>query len=193
MSEVTVQTERVDDIPLLFQQQVEMGMAEIIDNAIPRHGNRLGLSIGSVTVGWLIYILSKSDHRLSFVEDWAETRLTTLNRLFPTAVRSKDFTDDRLGEVLEYLSKDEVWSQLEQQLNKRCVQVYDLEQDTARVDTTTVSMYHDSEGSDVIAYGHSKDYRPDLAQIKVLMVTLDPLALPLVTQVLPGNTADDGL
>ena len=193
MSEVTIQTERVDDIPLLFQQQVEMGIAEIIDNVIPRHGNRLGLSIGEVTKGWLMYILSKSDHRLSVVEDWAAGRLTTLNRLFSTEVRSKDFTDDRLGEVLENLSKDEVWGQLENQLNNRCIQVYDLEQETARIDTTTVSMYHDSEGSDVIEYGHSKDYRPDLAQIKVLMVTLDPLALPLVTQVLPGNTADDGL
>ena len=193
MSEVMVQTERVDDIPLLFQQQMELGIAESIDSVVPRHGNRLGLSIGEVTMGWLIYILSKSDHRLSVVEEWAAGRLTTLNRLFATAVRSKDFTDDRLGEVLECLNQDEVWNQLEQRLNKRCVQVYDLEQDTARVDTTMVSMYHDSEGSDVIAYGHSKDYRPDLAQIKVLMVTLDPLALPLVTQVLPGNTADDGL
>ena len=188
-----MQTERVDDIPLLFQQQVEMGVADIIDSVVLRHGNRQGLSLGWVTVGWLSYILSKSDHRLSVVEDWAVGRLTTLNQLFPTAVRSKDFTDDRLGEVLECLSQDEVWSELEQRLNNRCIQVYDLEQETVRVDTTTVSMYHDSQGSDLVAYGHSKDHRPDLAQIKVLMATLDPLALPLVTQVLGGNTADDGL
>lgn len=44
-----------------------------------------------------------------------------------------------------------------------------------------------------MAYGHSKDQRPDLAQIKLMMVTLDPLAMPLVTQILPSNTADDGL
>lgn len=193
MSEVKVQTERVDDIPLLVKQQEEMGIAEIIDDIIPRHGNRQGLSVGEVTTGWLSYILSQSDHRLSVVEDWAANRLTTLSHLFPDIVGAKDFTDDRLGEVLINLSDDKVWQEVEDQLNRRCIQVYGLETETARIDSTTVSMHHNSEASEIIAHGHSKDHRPDLAQIKIMMVTLDPLSMPLVTQIVPGNRADDGL
>jgi hypothetical protein len=62
-----------------------------------------------------------------------------------------------------------------------------------RLDSTSVSLYHDPEGSQLIRRGHSKDHRPDLAQLKVMLATLDPLGAPLVTQVVAGNRADDGL
>ena len=193
MSKLHVQTERIDDIPLLVEQQRQMGIAEIIDSTVARHGNRQGLSMGWMVVGWLSYILSQSDHRLSYVEEWATQLLTTLNQLMPGDVRPEDFTDDRLGDALSHLSDDAVWEQIESQLNQRCVQVYDLPTNTARVDTTTVALHHAADNSELAAFGHSKDHRPDLAQLKLMMVTLDPLALPLVTQVLPGNMADDGL
>ncbi|MFQ5343312.1 MAG: IS1634 family transposase [Anaerolineae bacterium] len=193
MSEVTVQTERVNDIPLLLKQQQTMGIAALIDGIVPRHGNRRGLSLGWMITGWLCYILSERDHRLSFVEEWASGQLETLNKLLPGQVTAPDFADDRLGEALRLLSQDAVWFELENQLSQRLVRVYQLPQETARVDTTTVSLYHDQETSELFARGHSKDHRPDLAQVKVVFVTLDPLALPVVTMVLPGNRADDGV
>lgn len=193
MSEVTVQTEQINDIPLLVHQQQKMGIAEIIDGIVARHGNRNGLSLGWMTVGWLSYIMSESDHRLSFVEDWAAEQLQTLNKLLPGQVTAQDFSDDRLGEGLRILSHEAVWTQLESELSQRLVRVYQLPQATARVDTTTVSLYHDQERSELFAHGHSKDHRPDLAQVKVVFVTLDPLALPVATMVLPGNRADDGV
>lgn len=193
MSEVTIQTERVDDIPLLIQQQREMGIAPIIDALIPRHGNRQGLSIGWTIVGWLTYILSQSDHRLSFVELGAKSRLQTLSQCIGKPVEQTDFTDDRLGEVLRLLSLDHIWSAIETELGQKLVQVYQLPCQTTRIDATTVSMYHDEEQSELIAHGHSKDHRPDLAQVKVMMTTLDPLALPIATQIVSGNRADDGL
>jgi len=193
MSEVTVQTERINDIPLLVQQQQRMGIAAIMDRIVTRHGNRIGLSLGWMLVGWLSYLLSASDHRLSFVEDWATDQLETLHKVLPGQVTAQDFSDDRLGEALRLLSQDTVWLELENQLSHRLVRVYQLPQETARVDTTTVAVYHDQETSELIAHGHSKDHRPDLAQVKVVFVTLDPLALPVVTMVLPGNRADDGV
>jgi transposase len=41
-------------------------------------------------------------------------------------------------------------------------------------------------------FGKSKD-RPDLLQVKVMQGVLDPLGLPLVTDVVSGEQADDGL
>lgn len=193
MAEVAVQTERVDDLPLLVKQQQEMGIAEIIDEEVSRHGNRGGLSLGWMTIGWLAYILSESDHRVSYVEAWAREHLHTLNGVIPGSVAAKDFTDDRLGDALGELSDDQVWGRIEARLDERVVRVYALPRETVRVDTTTVSVYHDDEDSSLIAYGHSKDHRPDLAQLKVLLATLDPLALPVVTLVVAGNRADDGL
>jgi hypothetical protein len=48
---VNIQTERVDDIPLLIGQQVAMGLPTLIDAVIEGHGNRGGLSIGWTIVG----------------------------------------------------------------------------------------------------------------------------------------------
>ena len=45
----------------------------------------------------------------------------------------------------------------------------------------------------MLQLGHSKDHRPDLPQLKVMLATLDPLGLPLVTEVLSGERADDPL
>ena len=193
MTEVTVYTEHVDDIPLLIRQQQEMGIAEVINNLAPHHGNREGVSLGELIIGWLAFIVSQADHRLSYVEEWSAKRQQTLSQLFGRTVTARDFTDDRLGDALSVLSKDAIWFEIERQLNERIIRVYALPTDTVRIDTTTVSLYHNSKNSAVAAYGHSKEHRSDLAQMKVLLATLDPLAMPLVTMTCAGNEADDGL
>ncbi len=193
MSEVTVHTEQVNDIPLLLKQQEKMGIAELLDKIVPRHGNRQGLSLGQMIVGWLSFIVSESDHRLSFVQEWAEQQTNTLSRLLPGYGGSQDFTDDRLGDGLLVLSDDAVWEAFESQLGERVIRIYQLPAKVGRVDTTTVSLYHQADGSAIVAAGFSKDHRPDLAQLKVLLLALDPLAIPVVTMVVSGNRADDGL
>jgi hypothetical protein len=34
-------------------------------------------------------------------------------------------------------------------------------------------------------FGHSKDHRPDLLQVKVMLSALDPMGMPVATQVVP--------
>jgi transposase len=193
MAEVNINTERIDDIPLLFSFLQQMGIQETLDTYANPHGNRQGLSIGWLTTAWLSYIVSESDHRMIEVEPWADEHIETLSALIPQAMDVKDFTDDRLADVLEWFSKDSVWEEVENHLGRRLVQVYDLDQEPTRLDSTTVSVYHDTEGSTLFRHGYSKDHRPDLPQLKVMLGTLDPMGMPLTTLVLPGNEADDGL
>jgi len=188
-----IRTERIDDIPLLVQMLQEMGVEEMIDAVVPRHGNRQGLSAGQVAVGWLTYMLSESDHRMSFVEAWAGRHLTILQEVLSADVRDKDFTDDRLGALLSLLGDDGRWEAIEDRMNQHHLRVFALPQEVVRLDTTTAALYHDAERSALIAYGHSKDHRPDLAQVKVMVGALDPLAFPLITQPLSGKLADDPL
>ena len=193
MAEIEVQNERVDDIPLLIGQQQKMGLAEIIDTIINPHWRRQGLSVGQTIITWLAFILSESDHRLSYVESWVETHLETLKRLLTPDLTVADFSDDRLGDVLRYLSHDASWAAIERELGRRTVRVYQLPPSCVRLDSTTVSLHHAPEGTALIRRGHSKDHRPDLAQLKVMLATLDPMGAPLVTQIVPGSAADDGL
>jgi len=192
-TEANIQTYRVDDIPLLIWQQRVMGIPQIIDEIVRPHTNRQGLSVGWTVAVWLSYILSQADHRLSYVESWAGEQLTTLQALLPEAVTSRDFTDDRLGDVLHVLSDDRVWQAIEVELGQQIVQVYALPQNRIHVDSTTAALYHEPGGNPLVEFGQSKDHRPDLAQFKVMMSSLGPFGLPLATVVAPGNRADDGL
>ena len=187
---IQVQNERVDDIPLLVHMLQEMGVAEIMDELTPRHGNRVGLSHGETATVWLAYILSESDHRMSFMERWAEGRINMLQGAMAKVVCVKDLSDDRLGDVLKVLSDDARWEAMGNAFNQRHLHVYELPNDTVRIDATSVAMYHESEGSVLIAHGHSKDHRPDLAQVKVLFASMAPQAYPLVTEIVPGNGTD---
>ena len=193
MAEVEIRTERVDDIPLLIRQQQKMGIPDVLNEVIRPHGNRGGLSVGWLVTAWLSYILSEGDHRMSEVEPWAEKQLHTLQALLPEPVGVKDFTDDRLADVLRYLSDDETWEEVETALSRRLIRVYDLHRGAVRLDSTSVAVYHDAEGNTLFRHGHSKDHRPDLAQFKVMLGALDPLGMPIATLVVAGNEADDGL
>lgn len=193
MAEVEIYTERIDDVPLLVHQQQRMGIPEVLNEVIHPHGNRGGLSVGWLTATWLSYILSEADHRMSEVEPWAEKQIQTLSALLPEPVEVKDFTDDRLADVLRWLSDDEIWEEVETRLGQHLIRVYDLHPGPVRLDSTTAAVYHDTEGKTLFQHGHSKDHRPDLPQFKVMLGALDPLGMPLATLVVAGNEADDGL
>ena len=62
-----------------------------------------------------------------------------------------------------------------------------------RLDSTTASGYCGVSEEGLFQWGHSKNKRPDLAQVKIMLATLDPLALPVATEILSGEKADDPL
>ena len=62
-----------------------------------------------------------------------------------------------------------------------------------RIDTTSASGYWQVTEDGLFQLGHSKDHRPDLPQLKVFLATLDPMGMPVATQVVGGNLADDPL
>jgi transposase len=191
--ELTVDSERVDDTPLLIAQQVRMGLPELLDAHFPAHGNRQGLSLGWLTTVWLSYALSQGDHCLSHVQPWARQRLATLQQSSGQVVSELDFTDDRLADILTALSDDTRWQACEVALNQRLLRVYDLQGGPVRLDSTTAAGYWTVTEDGLLQFGHSKDHRPDLPQVKVMLSTLDPLGLPVVSQVVAGHRANDGL
>jgi transposase len=189
----SITTERVDDIPLLLGQMQRMGLASLLDTHFPTHGNRQGLSLGTVTTIWLTHLLSQADHRMNQVQPWAESRLDTLRGCSDPSFEVRDVGDDRLADVLRHLSKDARWQAFEQELSAHLLRVYDLHPKRVRLDSTTASSYGTVTEEGLLQFGHSKDHRPDLPQLKVMLASLDPLGLPLATEVLSGERADDPL
>jgi transposase len=190
--ELVIITERVDDVALLIGQMVKMGLPEVLDRHIPRHWKQRGLSWGWTAVMWLAYILTEGDHRKVSVETHIQGMKHTLSRLTAQAIEPLDFSDDRLSHLLKHLSKRRYWHRIEHDLNARSIEVYALSQDVIRCDATTVSGDHEVTEGGLFQFGHSKD-DPTRPQIKVMMGSLDPLGMPLSTDVLSGERADDGL
>ena len=186
-------TERVDDLPLLLAQLDKMQLATLIDKHFPTHGNWRGLSLGQLTCVWLAHILVEGNHYLVKVQPWASQLLHTLHACVGRAVRELDFTDDRLEKVLDNLAHDGQWQDFEQEFSGQLVRVYDLETERVRIDSTTTYHYGSVSPDGLFQFGHSKDHRPDLPQVKINLATLDALGLPISTTIVSGNRADDGL
>jgi transposase len=194
MSEhLSIITERVDDIPLLLAQMEQMGIADLLDEHFPTHGNWQGLSLGQLTCVWLSYILSEADHRMNQLEPWGRKRMTTLQGCLGISVTREDLTDDRLAAVLDYLGDDASWDAVERALNQRTIRVYDVRRQRIRIDATTAKSYLGVSEDGLVQFGPSKDHRPDLPQIKINLAVLDPLGMPLTTAVVSGARADDPL
>ena len=192
-NELNITSERVDDIPLLLAQIKGMGIPELLDTHFATHGNWVGTSLGWTTGIWLAHILSRGDHRLSWVEKWVSERVATLECSTGQVVLATEWSDDRLGRILDALSEDEAWQGFERALNRRTMRVYDLRPERVRIDSTTASGYWSVTEEGLFQFGHSKDHRPDQPQVKVNLSVLDPLGMPVATQVVSGESADDPL
>lgn len=191
--ELTIETERADDLPVLLAQLDTMQVARLLDEHFPSHGNWQGVSVGITSVVWLSHILSQANHRLNHVQPWAEKRLTTLESCVDQPVRGLDWSDDRLACILDKLSDDQRWAAFETALGQHLIRVYELRPKQVRLDSTTASSYVSVSPDGLFQFGHSKDHRPDLAQLKVQLSALDPLGLPLTSTIVSGERADDPL
>lgn len=190
--QIKIISERIDDVVLLLHVLMQMGLPQLLNEYLPRHPNQEGLDWGWVIVIWLSYILSEGDHRKVKVRQWVAQRQHMLEMVCGIELRETDFTDDRLAIVLRQLSAERVWQAIEHQLDQNTIRIYELPTEVIRLDSTTVSGHHLVNEEGLFQFGYSKD-DPSLPQVKVMQGCLDPLGMPLATQVLSGEQSDDGL
>jgi transposase len=108
-----------------------------------------------VAVIWLSYILSQGDHRKVKVADWANDHQRMIERTLGIELRATDLSDDRLGILLKRLSQKESWVEIETELSRRSISVYDLQVKRIRLDATTISGYHQSGREGLFQFGQS--------------------------------------
>ena len=186
--------ERVDDLPVVLAQVYQMQLPALLDQFYPTHGHWKGdLSLGDVVAVWLTFIVSEGDHCLSHVQPWVEAHRDTLTACLGKPVRPLDLSDDRLADILDRLADAATWAELETALNGTVLRVYAVDGDRVRLDSTSAKTYAGVSEGGLFQFGHSKDHRPDLPQVKISLSALDTLGLPLTTTVVSGNGADDPL
>jgi transposase len=184
--------ERVDDLPVLFGLLQQMGIQAILDGIIVPHGNWEGLTHGWVIVIWLMHILSEQNHCMEPVQKWVAKHIVTLGRLSGQEVSALDFSDDRLALCLKELSKPKVWQAVEAQLGANLIRVYRLQPEVVRLDATVGTGGHNPAQHTLFKVGKAKNGAYE-TQYKLMLASLDPLGLPIVVDIEPGNVADDPL
>lgn len=191
-NQLSVTTERIDDVVLLLHVMLEIGLPKLLNEHLPRHWKQEGLDWAWVIVIWLAYILSEGDHRKVVVREWVKERQTMLEQVCGLQLRETDFTDDRLAIVLSKLSELSTWQKIETELSRQTIAIYRLTSPCVRLDATTVSGDHQLSDEGLFQFGHSKD-DPSLPQLKAMLASLDPLGMPIATHIVSGEQADDGL
>jgi transposase len=190
---------RVDDIPLLLGLLLQMNIAELYDREVGDYKTHAGLSGGWMLTIWLAYLLSQGDRTKYKVEAWVRQHHAVLIEVTGQPFAPSDFNDNRLGALLKRLSKPRRWARFEAALWEHSVEVYALSPVgidgvvSAHVDSTTACGFHEIVPGGVMQRGHSKEHRPDLAQLKLMTVAMQPFGHLATTDVVPGQTADDVL
>lgn len=192
--DMTITNEQINSLPLLLGIIDQMGIRQTIDAHLTPHGAWQGMSVGTVISLWLAQMLIEHDHRLVLLRDWAAERQQTIETLLGDPLRATDWTDDRLASVLTMIGDPALQATLDRAMLQDWITLYHLPVTTMRLDSTSVSVYHDAVAPDsLLQCGHSKDHRPDLRQFKAMLASLDPYGLPIAVQPVAGNRADDGL
>ncbi len=191
-TELKLQHERVDDIPILLGLMDKLQLSGLLEQGLGSHHLHQGISNGLLTCGWLAFILSQANHCKVSVQDWAQSNQHTLETLLGQSLRPVEFSDDRLGIILRRFH-DANWEALEADLWRATFEVYEVPLDCVRLDSTTSCGYHTIEADGIMQLGHSKDHRPDLPQLKLMAAAAQPSGLLLATDIHPGNAADDPL
>jgi len=188
-----------DDIPILYAQIKELEIQQTIDSILVEHGNWVGVSVGHVCSIWLCYLLSEADHRLSSVESWVKTHYKLLVALSGLEdLRVKDFTDDKLEKVLDYLSDTDDWRAINSQLGQSSLEVYELgSYPIIRLDAAPQQGHHQIKSSGLFQYGYGKHHNGKLGMLKVMLASVDNevngFGYPLAHLTVSGEQADDGL
>lgn len=188
-----ITTERLDDLPFLTSFMNQSGLSSYLDEHFPVHGSWQGPTYGKTAQGLLLYILSESKHSLYQVESWASQKVEVLKWLLDCPdFEPKHLSDDRLGLLLERF-QGQSYEAFQKAHNEEVLKVYELkEQSVARLDSTKAQSFCDP--NELFGRGHKQaNKREDLVSLKAMMVSLDPLALPISTLIVRGNRVDDQL
>lgn len=175
-----VQTRQIGGLPLVYPLLQALGVRELTNALVP--------SQAAIDLGGVVEVLTLnrllSPRPLYQVGEWlAETVLPEV-----VGLKAEQLYDNRIGRALDrlYPHLGELWAKVV----SRAVEVYDLDLRTLHWDLTSLYLEGDYSESDLAAYGYSRDGRSDTKQVNLQVDTTHQGHIPILYQVLTGNTAD---
>jgi len=176
----SVQPRPMGALPLIHPILTALQLPQTINALVPTQAD---IDLGRI-VALLLYNRLLAPQPLYHVGEWlAETVLPQVLEIAPAQVY-----DNRLGRALDDLHPHlgEVWARLVTQ----AIQVYDLDLRALHWDVTSLYFEGAYTDSELAAYGYSRDHRSDTKQVNLEVDVTHDGYVPVLYQVVRGNTAD---
>jgi len=170
--------------PLLLEIISRLGIEQIIDEHAPS-GEKQQVSHGQVGLALLLTRLLQPK-ALYKVSEW----LSSTGVDIVLDHKAEAFNDDCLGRMLDAISEqgEAIWLDL----LRMVVEVYpQMVEKIIQYDLTSVYFEGRYRDSDLAQYGYSRDHRSDAKQVNLGVSTTGISKLPLLYELLAGNTADN--
>lgn len=175
-----LQPRQMGALPLIQPILAELQVRETVNGLLPSQAD---VDLGQVVV---LLVLNRllAPQPLYEIQDWFSG--TVLPEVLNITVQQA--YDNRLGRTLDrlYPQLGELW----QRLVSRAILVYNLDLSVLHWDLTSIYFEGACTDSQLASYGYSRDQRPDAKQITLEVDVTHEGTVPVLYQVLAGNTAD---
>jgi transposase len=176
-------TKSLDHIGLVSVLCKELGVAEFIDERIPKQSTQSHITHGELLVAMILNGLGFVSRTLHMVPDYFSEK--PVERLIGPGIKAA-----HINELYEHGV-----SSLYQDLAERVVKYLGLPCNLVHLDSTSFHVdgeYHsdiDAQGIRLVK-GYSRDHRPELNQVILNLITENQAGLPVYMQACSGNTND---
>jgi transposase len=176
----------------------ELGITEIIDQAIEQDLDKRHLSIGECVKAMILNGLGFTGRPLYLTPDFFRTK--PLDLLIKEGINHEYLNDNTLGRAMDKLYETGV-NELFALISSNAFHALELTPEFSHLDSTSFSVYgkdytprlnhKESELSTIeITEGYSKDHRPDLLQFMLNLIVDNRAGIPMAMEPLSGNSSD---
>ena len=186
-------TKGLDHLGLISGMNKELGIAKLIDQALPQQSDDKLISYGQLVEAMILNGLGFVGRTLHMYPEYFRDR--PVERLLGKGIKAEYINDDALGRCLDQLYEAGV-SDIYQMLSASVVQHLELPCEGINLDSTSIHVdgnyEHDDESKAVkLVRGYSRDHRPELNQVVLNLITENKAGIPVYMQAASGNINDN--
>ena len=186
-------TKGLDHLGLISGMNKELGIAKLIDKALPEQSDDKLISYGQLVEAMILNGLGFVGRTLHMYPQYFKER--PVERLIGKGIKAEYINDDALGRCLDKLYETGV-SGIYQTLSASVVKHLALPCEGINLDSTSIHVdgnyEHDDDSKAIkLVRGYSRDHRPELNQVVLNLITENKAGIPVYMQAASGNINDN--
>jgi len=186
--EAIYSSQTIDHLGLISGISRELELVETIDKLIPRESSDKIVSHGESVLAMLLNGLGFVNQPLYLSPKFFSDK--PVDKLINPHLKAEHLNDDCLGRCLDAIYEYGA-SKLYSLIIGQAIKKLGLDCSIGNMDMTNISLYgnykHQSADAVQLTQGYSKDHRPDLNQVSLLLITSYQSRIPLLMKPLSGN------